>query len=204
MILISPGATLTYASVKVVPRPSAQPSGSELVSLSVTVPSGIYFRFVGGNPVNVSLDSQLSLQGSEPPSAHFALSAAQDVAPGDYQVTVLGTSGSLSETNSFTVRVAQYLVIAKDNHYSPANLTGKVGSTVYWLNLGVTYSGDDPEEFDVVFLQGGGKSPRLLPAPFYDSFSHTFTSPGTFVYYCSQPNSFPFMIGEVKVTSRRE
>jgi plastocyanin len=168
--------------------PSAQPSGTELVRLDVAVPSGIYLRFAR-NPVNVSLDSQ--------EFAIFTLSAAQNIAPGDYKITVVGTSGSLSVNGSFTVRVTQNLIIVNNKVFTPASLTVKVGTTVYWINLDPATNGDDERETDVVFDAGNVQSSVLYPSPVYSSFSYTFTKAGDYYYHSSMQAR---MNGEIIVT----
>jgi len=202
VILVSPGANLTYPRINVLSLPSPQPSGTELVTLSVVAPSGISIH-LRPNTLNISINSQLSLQGSaDPPFSLSSVAADSNVAPGDYKVTVVGTSGSFSATNSLTIRVVQYLVIASNKVFTPSQLTVKAGSTVYWLNLGMPV-GNDRQEYDVSIGALNVQSTTLVGGPFFDSFSYTFTTPGTYQYFCVQNNdcSYPYMSGVVTVTA---
>ena len=87
--------------------------------------------------------------------------------------------------------------------YQPAKLTIRVGETVEWKNLGtsVHHASSDPSEavnpadvsnpasakpFDSGFLQPG------------QSFTYTFTQPGTYKYICA-PHETSGMAGEVVV-----
>jgi plastocyanin len=87
--------------------------------------------------------------------------------------------------------------------YEPAKLTIKVGETVEWRNVGnsVHHASSDPstainptevsnppgaKPFDSGFLQPG------------QSFTHTFTVPGTYKYICA-PHETSGMLGEVVV-----
>ena len=87
--------------------------------------------------------------------------------------------------------------------YQPASLTIKVGQTVEWRNVGnsVHHASSDPstavnpaevsnpagaKPFDSGFLQPG------------QSFTYTFTVPGTYKYICA-PHETSGMLGEVVV-----
>jgi plastocyanin len=77
--------------------------------------------------------------------------------------------------------------------YEPATLTVRAGTTVTWKNLdstlhtvtsGSAETGVSGTEFDSSYLAGG------------KTFQHTFSSAGTFDYYCTL---HPFMKGQVVV-----
>jgi plastocyanin len=74
-----------------------------------------------------------------------------------------------------------------DHHaFAPAALTIAVGTTVTWRN-----ADDTPHtvtEKNRVFRSDGLDTG--------DSFSHTFTTPGDYTYFCSL---HPFMVGEIVV-----
>lgn len=70
--------------------------------------------------------------------------------------------------------------------YGPAHVQIRAGTTLTWTNA-------DNVEHDVILLDGSGRSPMLGNG---QGFSHTFTTPGTFQYVCSD---HPFMIGQVTV-----
>ncbi len=73
--------------------------------------------------------------------------------------------------------------------FSPAELKVEVGTTVTWLNR------DDMPHTIVA----EDKSFRSAAIDTDESFSHTFTRPGEFRYYCS---IHPRMVGRVVVAKR--
>jgi amicyanin len=84
--------------------------------------------------------------------------------------------------------VSANAVKIKNFGFSPATITVKVGSTVVWTN-------DDAVQHDITF-DGGGVASSVLGHN--DTFSHTFTTAGTYHYICS---IHPFMHGTVIVTA---
>ncbi len=76
--------------------------------------------------------------------------------------------------------------------FSPAKLTVKVGTTVTWKNYDqfahevISAAGDPGQPFD------------LGPQPGGATTTHTFTTPGTYQYYCNIHN---YMKGTIVVTS---
>ncbi|MHB1346830.1 MAG: cupredoxin domain-containing protein [Candidatus Humimicrobiaceae bacterium] len=86
-------------------------------------------------------------------------------------------------------------VILKNNRFSPASLTIKVGTTVTWTNedgfIHTVTSGTSPSDpsglFDSGNLNGG------------DTFSFTFDEAGTYDYFCI-PHFSLGMIGKIIVT----
>jgi amicyanin len=83
--------------------------------------------------------------------------------------------------------VATDAVDIKNFAFSPATVTVKAGSTVVWTNA-------DSIQHDITF-DGGSISSSVLNHN--DTFSHTFTTAGTYHYICS---IHPFMHGTVIVT----
>jgi amicyanin len=73
--------------------------------------------------------------------------------------------------------------------FSPAAITVKVGTAVTWTN-------QDEEPHTVFSDAGGMKSPVL--ASNQNTFTFTFTKPGTYSYNCT---IHPFMHGNVTVTA---
>src|SRR2546426_977128 len=72
--------------------------------------------------------------------------------------------------------------------FSPANLTVKVGKTVTWVNKDTvthTVTSDGSSVFDSGFMPTGA------------TFQFTFTTAGTYPYYCTV---HPFMKGTIVVT----
>jgi plastocyanin len=90
--------------------------------------------------------------------------------------------------------------------YNPADITVPVGTTVTWVNqdaVGHTVTEGDPNSPKTanlrVFDSSGealtGKVSLIGPG---QSWSYTFTTPGTYEYYCIV---HPYMIGQITVTS---
>ncbi len=77
-------------------------------------------------------------------------------------------------------------VIMKNIAFVPATLTIKVGQTVTWVN-------QDSVQHDVVANKGEFKSPLFGQG---GTFSHTFTTAGTYAYRCS---IHPNMLGTIIV-----
>ena len=109
------------------------------------------------------------------------------------------SSGTQSSTNSTEVLIENFA-------YSPADITVPVGSTVTWVNqdsVGHTVTEGDPNSpkpaniriFDSSGEALTGKVALIGPD---QSWSYTFTTPGTYEYYCIV---HPYMIGYVTVTS---
>jgi len=84
--------------------------------------------------------------------------------------------------------VASDAVHIKNFAFSPSTVTVKAGSTVVWTN-------DDSIQHDITF-DGGGITSNAMNHN--DTFSHTFTTAGTYHYICS---IHPFMHGTVIVTA---
>jgi amicyanin len=72
--------------------------------------------------------------------------------------------------------------------YQPANMSVKAGTTVTWTN-------QDSTPHTVTFRNGMRDSGILRQG---QSFSYTFTQPGTYTYYCAYHAN---MVGTVTVTS---
>lgn len=88
--------------------------------------------------------------------------------------------------------------------YQPESITVRVGDTVEWFNVsrlvGHTVTADPDAAFEPqhVLLPPGAEAfdSGLLPPG--ESFRHTFTTPGRYVYFCI-PHEMDGMIGEVIV-----
>jgi plastocyanin len=179
-VLLSDGNTVTYPFLSAVPLPSPSP-GNESVSLIATIPPGFALTFIP-TPINVTTDqTQLAY-------ATITIGSDSTVAPGVYnlnvtaKVQVIDRGGVYyygnfySTTSALRVKVVSYLVVIPNNQdlFDPNNLTVPVGSTVYWFNA------DLNNMFDVTFTSGSSaQSPVLNP---YESYSYTFTAPGTYHY----------------------
>jgi plastocyanin len=81
-------------------------------------------------------------------------------------------------------------VTIKNFAFAPANLMVKVGTTVTWTN--------QDSEAHTVTSQGAGGPLSSAPLNTGQSYSYTFTKPGTYAYLCT---IHPFMVATVTVTS---
>ncbi len=95
-----------------------------------------------------------------------------------------GCGGTTSSSSTTAGGVAQ--VIMTNRAYDPQEITVKVGDTVTWVN-------QDAPKHDVVADNGEFKSSLFDKG---QSFSFTFTAPGTYPYHCS---IHPGMTGTVIV-----
>jgi len=194
---MSPGSVLIYPYVSVTPLPSPYlgqaaalnvGAGDELVVLNATVPSGISVHFFGSNLTNIIYDE---VDAGLSSMVEMQLTAAPSIALGNYQITLEGSSGTLSVNYTFSVQVVRYLVTTQLGEFSPSNLNVTVGSTVFWINVS-----NDPNGYsDVAFKTINVVSPGLFPCVLTTYgpsactvWSYTFTTPGTYPYVC---NSLP-------------
>jgi plastocyanin len=184
---------VVYPNVNVIPLPSANEgqavglnngAGDELVVLNSVEPSGIFIHFFGSNLTNTIYEE---VDVGLPASVELQLGAANSLAPGNYPVTIEGSSGTESVNYTFNVQVVQYLVTTQYGLFSPANLNVTVGTTVYWINVST-----DPNGYSDVAFKDGVTSPGLFPcvlAGYGPSacsvWSYTFTTAGTFSYVCN-------------------
>lgn len=121
----------------------------------------------------------------------------------------LSTSNSTSQTETSTstaestVSSNSTVVMIENFAYIPANLTVNVGTTVTWVNkdtVGHTVTEGDPNSPKQPALrvfdssnQLSGNVTLLQPG---QSWSYTFTTPGTYEYYCIV---HPYMTGQITV-----
>jgi plastocyanin len=105
--------------------------------------------------------------------------------------TATPTTGTTSTPTATATQAgnAQTVMIITDSSgsfaFSPATLTIKAGTTVTWKNttaVGHTVTSDDGKSFD-----SGMANPIAAQS---GTFSHTFTTAGTFAYHCE---IHPFM-----------
>jgi plastocyanin len=78
----------------------------------------------------------------------------------------------------------------RDQGFNAASVTVKPGTTVTWVNR-------DDDTHTVTSTIDAFRSPGLDPD---ETFSYTFTKPGTYEYYCTL---HPLMTGKVIVTPER-
>ncbi|MFB7668676.1 plastocyanin/azurin family copper-binding protein [Kitasatospora sp. NPDC056138] len=139
--------------------------------------------------------------GSSPPKPAGALS------PGPGQTLpgfpgASGTSGTVIASPPATAPSTPYTsgqpsapaaanaVTIKNFAFSPATVTVKAGTTVTWTNT-------DPDAHTVTSKQGSGGPLQSAALATGNTYSYTFTAPGTYPYYCT---IHPFMTATVEVT----
>jgi plastocyanin len=92
-------------------------------------------------------------------------------------------------TGNAVAPVAGDAVAIKNFAFVPTTLTVKVGAKVVWTN--------DDSDAHTVTSQGSGGALNSKAMNTGDTFSYTFTSPGTYSYLCT---IHPFMTASVTVT----
>lgn len=115
-----------------------------------------------------------------PAASAPAPTPSSTAAPGSTPATSAPGAAAAAPAGAMAVTIGNFAFV-------PPTLTVKVGTTVTWTNK-------DEEPHTVV--GGGMKSPVLGNAG--STYSHTFTTAGTFAYNCS---IHPFMHGMVTVTA---
>ncbi|MFE5585530.1 plastocyanin/azurin family copper-binding protein [Kitasatospora sp. NPDC056531] len=78
----------------------------------------------------------------------------------------------------------------KNFAFSPPTLTVKAGTKVTWTNT-------DPDAHTVTSKAGSGGPLQSAALAANDTYSYTFTQPGTYPYFCS---IHPYMTATVEVT----
>lgn len=105
-------------------------------------------------------------------------------------VGTLGKRGSGMQGPNTTAPSANTLTI-KDYMFTPATVKVKVGTKVTWTNqdeVNHTVTADNPSS----------AAPSSMDIAKGQSYSFTFTKPGTYAYHCFP---HPYMHGTVEVTS---
>lgn len=98
-------------------------------------------------------------------------------------ISLIAAAGGAAEVEV----AANPATIVIDNHaYAPAALTVAAGTTVTWKN-------DDDTAHNVRATDKAFASGALDTD---DSYSHTFTQPGEYVYFCTL---HPYMVGKIVV-----
>ncbi|NUR57845.1 MAG: cupredoxin family copper-binding protein [Catenulispora sp.] len=98
-------------------------------------------------------------------------------------------TGGASNTASAAAPVGGNAVAIQGFAFAPANLSVKVGTTVTWTNK--------DSDAHTVTSQGSGGPLQSKALATGESFSYTFTAPGTYSYLCT---IHPFMTATVTVT----
>lgn len=102
-------------------------------------------------------------------------------------------AGTTQTTSQNDVAVGVTRVYVVNDTFTPAHIQVALGTTVTWTNRG-TSSHNVTLSPVVVSASGNWESGLLYPG---QSFSYTFTTRGTFQYYCQEHQG---MVGTVTVT----
>jgi plastocyanin len=127
-------------------------------------------------------------------SPTVTVDAASDQASDDVSVVPERSVEQLASSVEPTGVVVQ--VLALDNTFRPDRIEVQVGDEVLWENRGLN-------EHDVLYVQDstspfGVEAARFQPG---DVYTHVFTEPGEFHYYCSIHGTETVgMVGTVVVT----
>lgn len=182
--VIAPGLSETYALLRV---ELTGPSGSGNVTLKAHTPQGLSF---------ILSQNSISLQDLQQPITTI-MTAAPNLSPGQYQLTIQAQAGEAIANQSFSVMVVPALVVMLHEEFMPANLTIQRGTAVTWLNLDSNIGCCDPGYHLVVFTSGANASSAVLKR--LEQWSYNFNGqPGEYDYYCS---IHPSMRGTIRVTS---
>lgn len=172
-------------------RPSGDPRRSRTVQLTAIAVATIALASACGsashpaaaNPSTaIQPGSGQSLAGAPGSTATGPLSDGSSM-PGMTMPTMTGSSGSPAAP------VAGNAVSIMNFAFSPAALTVKAGTTVTWTNK--------DSDAHTVTSQGSGGPLRSAALATGQSYSYTFTKPGTYSYLCT---IHPFMTATVTVT----
>ncbi|GAA2272030.1 hypothetical protein GCM10010430_67440 [Kitasatospora cystarginea] len=101
-----------------------------------------------------------------------------------------GTPSTSPTSGQPSAPAAANAVTIKNFAFSPPKLTVKAGTKVTWTNT-------DPDAHTVTSKQGSGGPLNSAALATNDTYSFTFTTPGTYPYFCS---IHPFMTATVEVT----
>ena len=178
-VVVAPGTNASYVTLTITPSSSVT-SGNELVSFNGTASNGLSLRVPGS----------LKLVAGFPGTAALTVFASAGATPGNYTLTVTSKSGNFSNSQPLAVRVVQNLVYMQKFAFSPASLTIKSGTTVYFYNAdpphtwcGVSDSGTKNIMFTTIIST---TSPVMQS---FSLWSLTFTQPGTYSYFDSMHTS---------------
>ena len=166
-------------------------SGQATFNVATTLPAG-FSASATPQKVIVSASSPLNPQ---PTNVTIALTAANTVASGNFQVGfgLTGSGGSFNST--FPVVVSRTTVLMSNVEFLPGNLTVKAGTGVTWINLdGYGILPNDQGVHNVVLTSLNIVSPGLVQ---YQTWTLKFNQTGVYNYYC---NFHTYMKGTITVT----
>lgn len=166
-----------------------------ITSIGATPAGSMALEIAGPPGLNLSVAPANFTPGSAPLDATISARPAANLAPGSYDVTINATGGGAYYTETAEVQVVKYLVVTIGTSFVPQNLTVPAGSTVTWLRLNGPISQYDDGTHNVDF--GSAGIPTSPPLAQFESWTYTFTQPGTYPYVCDY---HPWQTGTIIVT----
>jgi plastocyanin len=141
----------------------------------------------------------INVVGAPNPAFFSSIKNATITATTSANSSVTVSSSSSITSNTTTVLIVNYA-------YLPADVTVPAGTTVTWVNqdsVGHTVTEGDPNSpkpanLRVFDSSGEAVNGKVSLIGAGQSWSYTFTTPGTYEYYCIV---HPYMIGYITVTS---
>jgi len=176
--VVSPGG---YTEVVVLVISHGLAGNNENVTLNSTAPTGITVGYHPTSPVVVS-------GASTNTNVTLIVSGTSSVPVGNDTVTIKATSGSISQSATFNLRVVQYRVVLSQNTFLPQVQNVTVGGTVYWQNLdgpaaGCAGKSAGTGQHSVVFTTIPGANSSAISQ--FAIYSYTFNTAGSYFYYSS-------------------
>jgi len=178
--------------------------GSVMVEFTAEVPSRLTIVDHSLFRINHGALGFINVAGAPDPSVFSSIKNATVTAT---MTMNMNTTESVASSSSAASTAASNTTVLIVNYaYLPADLTVPVGSTVTWINqdsVGHTVTEGDPNSptqanMRVFDSSGEAVSGKVGLIGAGQSWSYTFTSPGTYEYYCIV---HPYMIGHITVTS---
>jgi len=165
-----------------------------VVSFNGTASNGLTSQFSPGS---------VKVNAGFPITTAVTVFASASATPGNYTLTVTGTSGSTSQPLSLAVRVVQHLVYLQKFTFIPGTLTVSSGSTVYFYNADPPHTwcgGYDSGDKSIMFTSVISTTSPAIHT--YSIWSITLTTPGSYSYvdaiihaYVAAPNGTIIVTG---------
>ncbi len=140
-----------------------------------------------GTVVTLARGSSSSMMGSSSSGGMMGPGGMMGGSGGMTECAGMMGGGQAGATPSGTPVTGVTQITMANFAFAPANIQVRQGTTVTWTN-------DDQAPHTVTFRSGGVDSGVLRTG---QSFHYTFTSPGTYDYYCV---IHPYMVARVTVT----
>ncbi|TLX94538.1 MAG: hypothetical protein E6K96_08335 [Thaumarchaeota archaeon] len=158
-----------------------------VILIFILVLTAGYFTLAGGPTVASTTSTESSQSGSKSSASNSSSTTQTSTS------AIVRSTTSKQQVSIMTVKVAIVRGAASNSSaagYSPDNITLIIG-----VNNTVTWTNNDTSPHTASSMSGAFNSGNLNPG---QSYTFTFTAPGTYVYYCAYHG---FMHGMVIVKS---